>query len=238
MFKDWFITEETHKHNIKKIDIFDFDDTLVYSPCPNQAKKILAKHNAKTGEKVKINFDPNSYWENPKSLEPPIVPKPTPFIMLNHKVSVDYFNSQRDPQRLTVVMTGRSKPLRPQVKRILDDFNMHPDRLYLMSNEKPTVDSKIEQIAQLLDEFPHVQEIEIWDDKGPTRAKLIGNPMDNHLAEFKKFLNICKIKRERRDSAWGLKIKVNEVPLRDKEAAMELAHQHPDFGKSPSEKKK
>ena len=215
MFKNWFINEETHKHNINKIDIFDFDDTLIYSPSPEQAKKILAKYNAKNGEHVSMNFDHASYWINPKSLDAPIVPKPTPFLMLNHKISVDFYNSQRDPRRLTVVMTGRTKNFHPHMK---------PDRLYLMTGDKHTVDAKIEHIAKLLDEFPHVQEIEMWDDRGPTRAKLMGEPTENHIAEFKKFLNICKIKRQRRDATWGLKIKVNEVPLRDKEAAMELAH--------------
>ena len=234
MFKNWFITEEAHKNNIKKIDVFDFDGTLIYSPNPNQAKKIIARHNAKAETEVVMNYD--NYWENPKSLSPPIVPEPTPFIMLNQKTSMEFYNSQRDPSRLTVVMTGRGKEFRPQVKRILDDFKMKPDRLYLMPNGQPTVDAKIEHIAKLLDEFPHVQEIEIWDDKGPTRAKLMGKPSENHIAEFKKFLNICKIKRERRDPTWGLKIKVNEIPFRDKEAAMEAARLNPDFGKRSSEK--
>lgn len=238
MFNNWLITEENQKKSIVKIDIFDFDNTLVYTPTEKQAKRILSKHNTKARDKGEREIElSDGYWLNAQSLTPPIVPEPAPFVMLNHKLSMEFYNSQRSPQRLTIVMTGRPPEMRSQVKRILDDFKMKPDRLYLIPTGGETIDKKIERLAKLLDEFPNVSEVEIWDDKGSERSKLIGNPDENHLAEFRKFLTICKTKRERRDAAWTLKIKLNEVPPRDREAVQELIHQNPDFGKRPSDKK-
>lgn len=130
-------------------------------------------------------------------------------------------------------MTGRPPRLGQHVKRILDDFKMQPDRLYLMPEKGKTVDNKVQHIANLLDEFPHVQEIEMWDDRGPIKAKLTGDPEENHCKAFKQFLNTCKELREKEDSAWTLKFKVNQIPPRDDEAVFELEKRHPN-----SERKK
>jgi len=233
MFRRYFVTEETRKENIVKIDIFDFDDTLVYTPTEDKAARIIARYNHKAQDQGKRQFklkEDEYYWYNPQSLEPPVVPKPTPCAMLNQKVAQEFYASQRDPSCLTVLLTGRPPELRKHIQRVLDDFKLKPDRFYLMLKGHQVMRKKVDRIAKLLDEFPQIEEIALWDDKGPDRAKLIGNPDENHIADFRRFLNICKAKRERRDPNWKLKIKVNEVPPRDEESVKLLLQQNPDYG--------
>jgi hypothetical protein len=233
MFRKYFLTEEVRKENITKLDIFDFDDTLVYVPGEIKAARTIARYNSRAHEqgKKELKLGTGYYWYSPQSLQPPIIPDPTPCAMLNQKVAQEFYASQRDPSRLAVILTGRPPELKSHVQRIFDDFKLKPDRFYLMPKGHQTMRHKVEHIAKLLDKFPNVVEVEIWDDKGPKHAKLVGNPDDNHIADFRRFLNICKVKRARRDSNWELKIKVNEVPPRDNEAIELLKQQHPDYGK-------
>lgn len=229
MFEDWMMSEEKSNSNKIKIDIFDFDDTLIWVPSPNKAKSIIEKYNLNAkanGKKEVKQISVSGYWYAPESMEPPIIPDPCPCVMLNQKIAQEFYASQRDPRRLTVVMTGRPPHLRKHLDRILDDFKMKPERVYMMPEEGFVLDSKIQHIAKLLDEFPQVTEIEMWDDKGPTMAKLTGKSHYNHVAEFKKFLSICRNKRQKRDDCWTLKFKVNEVPPRDHEAVLELEKQN------------
>lgn len=224
MFKNWVVNEEARKESIVKIDIFDFDDTLVYTPNDEKGQEILTRYNiqAQMKGKPEITLDNDFYWYSAASLEPPIVPNPTPCIMLNQKVAHEFYDSARDPKRLTVVLTGRPKHLKLQVKRILDDFKLKPNRLYLVPADNKTLDNKIKKIAELLDEFDHVEEIEMWEDRGATKAKLTGDPKENHVKEFKKFLSICRDKRNFKNESWKLKFKVNEIPPRDDEAVQYL----------------
>lgn len=235
-FKNFVVNEETHKHNINKIDIFDFDDTLIYPPNATKAKDILARYNiraqSESKEEVPMNWDDDhAYWYTEQSLMPPVVPNPCPCALLNQSVARHFYASARDPKKLTVLMTGRPPRLEEQVQRILDDFKLQPDRFYLMSEEEATLDSKVQHIAHLLDEFPHIQEIEMWDDRGAAKAKLTGDPKENHCKEFKRYFKKCKELREQEDNAWTLKFKVNEIPPRDNEAVFELKKRHPDYAK-------
>lgn len=234
MFKDWVITEEKQKHQIQKIDIFDFDGTIFNSPSYTKALNIINRYNTKAImnriEEIKM-VSKGDYPDAPQSLEPPVVPSPAPCALLNQQVAMEFYHSKRDPTRLTVVMTGRPPHLKKQVVRILNDFKMYPDRIYLMPVEGGTVNSKIQHIAKLLDEYSNVVEIEIWDDRGPTYAKLKGCPKSNHIGEFRKFLTIYKNKRQRREPAWDLKTKFNEIHTTDKYVLKELEQERQMKGK-------
>lgn len=218
MFKERLLQEVVNKSHIHKIDIFDFDNTLVFTPTLDELKDMLARYNfhAVNSGKDPINFNFNEkYWYDPRSMEPPIIPSPTPCAMLNQPIAKLFYASQRNPQILTIVMTGRPPSLKTQLERILDDFKMKPDRIYMMpDNKNGTINNKLKHLAELVDEFPRVLDIEMWDDRGPIVAKEKDDPSENHVGEFKKFLSLCHVKRQRRNQDWVLKFKVNEIPPR------------------------
>ena len=227
MFKNWLVQEETHKNNILKLDIFDFDDTLVHTPSPEKAKELLHQYNiqaAINGNQFIQHMGGPAYWYTYQSLEPPLVPKPCPCKMLNQGIAGKFYTSARNPRCFTTVLTGRPPHLEPQVRRILDDFKMDPNRLMMVPASARTLAKKMEMIADLLDEFPNIEEIELWDDKGPLKARASGQPDLNHISEFKKMLGLFNNYRN-----GALKFKVNEVPPVDgavdflKQYASELA---------------
>lgn len=217
MFKNYVFLEEAKKQNILKIDFFDFDDTIFYSPNEEDADAAIRKYNKLAEEKNHPPYQLSNefYWSNPQSLEPPIVPNPAPCALLNQKIAHEFYRSQNDPTTLTVLITGRPPKLKTQVERILDDFKLVPDRFYLTPENEETLRFKIRKIAKILDEFPNVEKVELWDDRGPQKSKILEDPKENHIGEFKKFLNICKEKRTFRNPEWKLKIKVNEIPIRN-----------------------
>ncbi len=236
-FENWLLNEE--KGNISKIDIFDFDSTLVFMPEASIGKATIERYNVlrrSLGEEEIPSVGQGKYWQQPETLLPPIVPDPAPISMLNHEVAKEFYASSRDPKRLTVVMTGRGPKLEEHVRRILSDYGMHPDRLYLMPEPGRTVDHKKKHLKSLLDEFKHVREIEMWDDRGPARAVLMGNPNENHVKEFKKFFQRLSEQRCFGDRTYELKYKVNEVPPHES-TTLGLMQKHPKFGKNPDLKR-
>jgi len=210
MFRDWLLAEETHKDHIKKIDVFDFDDTLVRTPTPEQAAELLKKHNiqaALDGKECMRPIDGHCYWYSYQSLQPPILPQPCPCKLLNQGIAQSFYGSARDPQKLTVILTGRPPHLEKHVQRILDDFKLKPNRLKMVPVASSTLPKKLEIIADLFDEFPHVGDFEMWDDRGPLKSQLADDPNENHIAEFRKFLSLLNNVRK-----VPFKFKVNEVP--------------------------
>lgn len=224
MFKNWMFIEQINNERIKKIDIFDFDGTLFNSPTPKKAKEIIDRHNIRMAfeNKPEIKMVKHNYWNSPISLEPPVVPSPAPCVLLNQKVAREFYASKRNPEKLTIIMTGRPPELRSQLTRILNDFKLDSDRLFMMSSDRSSLDQKIEHICQLLDELPNVEEVEMWDDRGTAYSKLTGRRRDNNIGEFKKVLNIYKKKKERRNPDLKFKFKINEIPPTDNDLIEEL----------------
>ncbi len=230
-FELWLAEHECKNGHKNKIDIFDFDDTLFNAPTKEQAKCSIHRHNTELGLKglpgIELISKHSDYWNHPMSLEPPVVPLPCPHRLLNQPVAREFYTSSRDPKRLTIIMTGRPPHLKQQVTRILDDFKMKPERLHLMPKSGYTIDNKIDSIQELLDELPHIMDIEMWDDRGPQKAKLTGDPYENHIKIFKDFLKSVHDSRQDKDKTHSLKFKVNEIDPRD-EIIPELMQKHPD----------
>lgn len=215
-FREWMIVEESNGH-INKIDIFDFDDTLVLVPSPEEATLLLNKYNiwADANNKPKAKRWTGLYWDHPLSLKPPIFMDPAPTSMLNKDVASKFYESKRDKKRHTVILTGRSNTLKPELTRVLKDLNIMPDELIMVDPVGDTVELKIKAIEGLLKKFPHVTEIEMWEDRGAGKAKIMQNPKENHVKEFKDFLAKENNARQKKDRAYFLKFKVNEIPVRE-----------------------
>lgn len=134
-----------------KLDIFDFDGTLVFTPFPSEGKREFRE---KTGKK----WPHRAWWTRPESLEPPLTWEP------NEDVISDFRNSIDDDATLTVVMTGREQNTAERVKAILKDCGVEPEAFYF-KEWGPTVKWKRHMITTLLEENPDIASIEMWEDR-------------------------------------------------------------------------
>jgi len=213
MFRIWLENKEPKKERVKKVNVFDFDGTLVFTPLPEEGMPILNKEVLKkfmAGE-VPPMLEYPDYWDDPISLTPPIIPEPTPMELLNNEIAHEFSRSSREPGTMTIVMTGRKNHLEPNVKRILDDFKLRPDRLYCRSPDCDTVNFKSDKLLELIKEFPYLDEMNVWEDRGPTLANMKRNPDENHIKKFKDVLNRILEMKKRLEPDTNFKFKVIEV---------------------------
>lgn len=143
----------------KRLRIFDFDQTVFHSPGPSPD---LTKEQR------------GQFWHDPESLAGENVPRtPNENWYVEHVVE-DFRRSQDNPDELTVVMTGRSEPLRERVEELLGHMGLEPDELVLKQKKEPTSDYKIREMLRLLEENPSVSRVDFYEDR------------EHHLKEFQQ----------------------------------------------------
>src|SRR5579859_4216526 len=101
---------------IKNLAIFDFDDTLVNTPHPEEGIPVYEKHHGKNW-----SINNSQWWDSKESLSHPVVPDPAPIRMLNQEVAKEMYMAIQDPETFVVLLTGRHENLRPQVQKVLKD---------------------------------------------------------------------------------------------------------------------
>lgn len=117
-----------------KLHIFDFDGTLCRTPLDTPEnrrkyeefhgipwiidKKLSQELSAKLKRRIGIR---RGWFGRVETLEPPLVPNPAPQSMFIQEVCDQLHESKRNPDALTVIMTGRHVGMKKQVLRILDD---------------------------------------------------------------------------------------------------------------------
>ena len=146
------IIESLDKVKITKIDVMDFDGTLVDSPTPDKGKPAYF---AKTGKPWPFE----GWWSKPLSLDQSIFDMPVIQSVVN-----DYNRDSLNPEILMVMMTGRMSRLSNEVKSILDSKGLTFDE-YVYNHGGSTIDSKIKSLGQLLVKYPNVDSVEIWEDR-------------------------------------------------------------------------
>jgi len=146
------LREGGETNQISRIAIFDFDGTTMDTLTPEIGKPIYKE---KTGE----DWPFKGWWGRAESLNMDIFPfKPLPEIK-------SAFNKERASNNtLMVSLTGRRKKLSGEVEAILHANGYKFDR-YLYNYGADTLSNKIEQITNLLKEFPTVRTIALWDDR-------------------------------------------------------------------------
>lgn len=151
--------------DIRKIAIFDFDNTL-----------------ARTPEKPK-NWV-GGWWGRKESLLPPHLPSVNDIFtempdFLEPKVLEEYNKAVADPHTFCVMMTGRHKGLKWIVMQLLNAFGINPEgcnkRRAIFISGGQTLQMKLENIEKMVLEFPNVNEIEMWEDR------------PEHIVEFRKY---------------------------------------------------
>ena len=117
-----------------RIDVFDFDGTIFNSPVDSRENHeiyekatgipwLIDKELSRKLTKEHGKFIPmrRGWWGRPETLEPPLVPVPAPKELFNKDVCKAFFESKKDPDALTMILTGRHAGLKGQVLRICDE---------------------------------------------------------------------------------------------------------------------
>ena len=158
------IMENLDKSKITKIEIYDFDGTLVDTQLPDTGKAIWKE---KTGN----DWPHVGWWGRVESLDMDVFEQaPNPEIVAKLKAG------NANESTLTVLLTGRRKKdkIMAAVKKILDVNGLKLDR-YLFNYGGDTGDNKIEQMGALLKEFSNVTHVIFHDDR------------DEHIPKFRVF---------------------------------------------------
>lgn len=140
--------------NITKIAIFDFDGTLMDTPHPDTGKQ---EWEEKTGEK----YPHIGWWSKRESLDTNVFD-----IQSIKSTIIDYFAESDDPNTLVIMLTGRLPQQADQVEKILNDRSLVFDEYHYKGNGA-TLNSKINTIKSLLNRYPNVNFIEMYEDREP-----------------------------------------------------------------------
>jgi len=169
----------------KKISCFDFDGTLVSTPIGSpENKEKWEKHYG-------LKWKYLGWWGRDESLDTDVWEmKPV------EEVFDAYQKEVKDPQTVTVLLTGRLQKQDHLVKAITDKIGYKFDH-YLFNQRGGTLQNKLTHLMNLLSMYPDVREVELWDDRL------------EHFKDFEEWGRILK-ERGRIDSFYLNKIKSDQ----------------------------
>lgn len=163
----------------KYLKVFDFDGTLVFTPSPQSLINGLPAIQL-YDQWLNQNSLPlrkwKGWWGRVESLTPPVFGQfkenqlTFPQSSLNHTLAEIHNQCFQDPENLVVLMTGRNPKMfcpytgSHAVKQILDYFSLAFHRYYYTCN-LPVFDFKCQKIIDVLNEFPSIREIQMWEDQ-------------------------------------------------------------------------
>ncbi len=137
---------------ITKITIFDFDGTLVNTPLPDIGRQHYEKKHGKPWPHA-------GWWGRHESLDMETFDMP-----VNQEVIDAYDLHSLDLNTLVVLLTGRMIKLAPHVKTVLDAYELTFDEYHYNTGGATDV-AKVKAMEKLLDKYPDVVELEMFDDR-------------------------------------------------------------------------
>lgn len=150
---------------MSKLAVYDFDQTLMDTPTPDNGPRIWEE---KTGKE----WPHKGWWGRSETLDTNV------FDIQPIKKVADFQRSDhKDPNVVTVMMTGRHEGLRDEVTSLLNEFGIKFDH-YLLKTKHPTIEFKKEQLNDLAQKYPDVTTIDIWEDR-PEHVKEFRNWGEN-----------------------------------------------------------
>ena len=180
-YNDLSIFEAVKPEDNKTVlKIFDFDGTIFNSPTPNRDlwdKKTLGK--------LMGDFSMSGYgwFQNTLTLDDKYIEG----IDFNDSVVDEVNKSMKDPNNVTVLLTGRNKTFLGQIKKIVyekglefDEYGLKPHNDF---NPETTFGFKTWYVKDLVEKY-NPAKIEVWDD----RAK--------HIKKFNELLDTFNIPYE------------------------------------------
>lgn len=142
----------------KKLISFDFDDTLVKTPLPEEGKIVWK-------EVTGSDWKHKGWWSKPESLDMEVFDIP-----LNKHIYKDYKKILSDPENYIILATGRITALRNEVNNILDYYGLDFDEIHLNPG-MDTFEFKKQLFENLIDNI-QPEEFIMYDDR------------DEHLVKF------------------------------------------------------
>tara|TARA_Y100000034_G_scaffold101414_1_gene125724 strand:- start:3195 stop:3767 length:573 start_codon:yes stop_codon:yes gene_type:complete len=188
-----------------KLQIFDFDGTLVYSPLRNTFLKVkglgsgtaLQLYDKWLSQNRKSKRRWTGWFGRRETLLHPIFPRPLRDDMLNREIADLFIKSKNDLNVLTWMMTGRHTGIAQQVIDILmgyglvDKVDLATRVECLFAKRTPTIDWKKDEIlAAAFDRG--ITEIEIWEDRDE-HIEILEKFGQTDLAELDCKLTIFKV---------------------------------------------
>ena len=140
--------------DITKISIFDFDGTLMRTPHPEDGKKEWENFYDK-------DYPHIGWWSKPESLDDAVFN-----IEPIESTVTDYLKEMGNPNTLVIMLTGRLPHHHDQVIELLMTHNIVFDE-YHYKETGDTLGSKLHTIISLLNKYPNVSSIEMWEDREP-----------------------------------------------------------------------
>jgi len=136
-----------------KLSVFDFDGTLVDTPVGSpENKEKWSQHYGKPWPYL-------GWWGREESLDTNIWEMP-----VVKEVFDAYQREVKNPETVVVLLTGRIQKQDNLVKKIVTDRGYKFDH-YLFNRGGNTLNNKITHLMNLLEKYPTVKIVELWDDR-------------------------------------------------------------------------
>ena len=136
-----------------KLCVFDFDGTLVDTPIGSpENKEKWEKHYG-------LKWKYLGWWGRNESLDTNVWEMPVVDEVFN-----DYQKVVDNPENVVVLLTGRIQKQENIVRQIVNDRGYHFDH-YLFNRGGGTLNNKIQHLMNLLDKYPTIRDVELWDDR-------------------------------------------------------------------------
>jgi hypothetical protein len=139
-------------NDIKKLCVFDFDNTLMRTP--------TRKEGIKNWEDFyDEQYTSKSWWSKPESLDLEVFKD---FIKPNEDVLFDFRRNISKKDTWVIMLTHRLPELKNEVNKVLNKFDIEfDDQLFRRSFFLTKADDLDEYITR----FKNLKEIEIWEDR-------------------------------------------------------------------------
>lgn len=138
---------------VKTLAIFDFDDTLFWSPQPPKGHK-------------------GNWWISGESLEGKAVPKVPDESFWNEDVVGYALNLYNNPEYYTVMMTGRiGDRFADRINELLKQKHIRFAEKYYNEFGGDTAEYKIKAIKNLLEKLPNVERLIMWENEAEKAEK-------------------------------------------------------------------
>lgn len=152
---------------IKKLSIFDFDDTLFKSPDKPKGYK-------------------GNWWIQEKSLSSELIGEIPDDSYWNLDVVSSALKEISDKNTICVMMTGRiGNVFEERIKQLLKQKQLNFKKFYFNSFGQDTAQYKIDEINKILKKYNSIKNIEMWDDDSE-KIELYNKEFNNYNLQINK----------------------------------------------------